>query len=297
MVYWYSPVKNLIYLLSPLLYAVLAVPVFQCNWLELLAFWLPMFLLQDLSLRLNSKKTISAKWSGIHETSVMPHLLMPIIKESIGISLSKFKVTDKSKSSGRRNRDLRKMAPFFVLAALSVAGIIRILVIFETIQAVSLLLLLFWLIRNLYFLIMSLFLVDGRDSDQETVRVADAEFVAVEAGQSLYEGVTTMLTEHNLTVFLDESEELGLGTPVSVCILRNDESVTVRGVVTGIRESRNSTARTHTIEILDFEEGDTEYFQILYDRIPTLPQSLQRDFGMIPHLWQNIAHRVARTRK
>ena len=296
-VYWYSPVKNLIYLLSPLLYAVLAVPVFRCNWLELLAFWLPMFLLQDLSLRLNSKKTISAKWSGIHETSVMPHLLIPIIKESVGISLSKFKVTDKSKSSGRRNRDLREMAPFFVLAALSVAGIIRILVIFEAIQAVSLLLLLFWLIRNLYFLIMSLFLVDGRDSDQETVRVADAEFVAVEAGQSLYEGVTTMLTEHNLTVFLDESEQLGLGTPVSVCIFRNDESVTVRGVVTGIRESRNSTARTHTIEILDFEEGDTEYFQVLYDRVPTLPQSLQRDFGMIPHLWQNIAHRVARTRK
>ena len=40
-----------------------------------------------------------------------------------------------------------------------------------------------------------------------------------------------------------------------------------------------------------------EYWEILYDRVPTLPQSLQKDFGMIPHLWQNIAHRVARTTK
>lgn len=35
---------------------------------------------------------------------------------------------------------------------------------------------------------------------------------------------------------------------------------------------------------------------LLYDRIPTLPQSLQKDFGIFRHLWQNIAHRVARTR-
>ena len=33
----------------------------------------------------------------------------------------------------------------------------------------------------------------------------------------------------------------------------------------------------------------------LYDRIPTLPQSLHRDFGALYDLWQNIANRVART--
>lgn len=56
-------------------------------------------------------------------------------------------------------------------------------------------------------------------------------------------------------------------------------------------------ARTHTAEILDYGTDEQEYWQILYDRIPTLPQSLHRDFGVLPHLWQNIAHRVARGRK
>ena len=296
-VYWYSPIKNLIYMISPLLYAVLAIPVFRCNWLELLVFWLPMFILQDLSLRLNSKNAISTKWSGIYETSVMPHLLLPIIREAMGVSLTGFKVTDKSKRAGKRQRDLRAMHPFLILVLLSVVGIVRVLAVFRAMQAVSMLILLFWIVRNLYFLVMALFLVDGRDSDGETVRVVDAELVTVTSGKERYEGITTQLTEHNLTVYLDEGQSLGLGASVTVSIRRDESSLSVKGVVTGIKESRSGAVRAHTVEILDFGEAELEYFQVLYDRIPTLPQSLHRDFGVISHLWQNIAHRVAQTGK
>ncbi|MDO5133843.1 MAG: cellulase family glycosylhydrolase [Eubacteriales bacterium] len=296
-VYWYSPVKNLIYMLSPLLFAVFAVPVFLCNWLELLVFWIPMFILQDLTLKLNSKGAISTKWSGIYETSVMPHLLIPIIQESLGISLSTFKVTDKSRQSGKRERDQRAMIPFLVLAGLSVAGIVRIILIFDAMQTFSLVILLYWIIRNLYFLIMALFLVDGRDGSGEVVLVRDAEIVTVESCGVLYEGVTTLLTEHNLTVFLDEGKSLGLGMPAAVTIYGSEWTVHVKGVITGILEGRSGNYRTHTIEILDFGGAELEYLQLLYDRVPTLPQTLQKDFGLLIHLWQNIAHRVARTRK
>ena len=296
-IYWYSPIKNFIYVLSPLLFATFAIPVFKCNWLELLAFWLPMFVLQDLSLRVNSKNAISTKWSGIYETSVMPHLFIPILKESVGISLSKFKVTDKSKRSGKRKRDVRSMVPFLILLALSVAGIIRMIIIFEAMQAVSYLILLFWLIRNSYFLIMALFLIDGRDSDGEVVRVLDAEMVSLKAREKHYEGVTTQMTEHNLTVFLDDSENVSLGESVECTVGSGEVQVQVSGVVTGISESKSGNTRTHTIEILDFMGQEMEWLQLLYDRIPTLPQSLRKDFGVIAHLWQNVAHRVARTRK
>ena len=296
-IYWYSPIKNFIYVLSPLMFATFAIPVFKCNWLELMAFWLPMFFLQDLNLRVNSKNAISTKWSGIYETSVMPHLFIPILKESVGISLSKFKVTDKSKRGGKRKRDIRSMIPFLILAALSVAGFVRIIVIFEAMQTVSYLILLFWIVRNLYFLIMAMFLIDGRDSDGEVVKVLDAEMVSITADGKTYDGVTTLLTEHNLTVFLDENEGLTLGQTVNVNINSEKAHVTVSGVITGIQESKSGITRTHTIEVLDFNGQEMEWLQLLYDRIPTLPQSLQRDFGVVSHLWQNIAHRVARTRK
>lgn len=66
-------------MLAPLMFATFMIPVLKCNWLELLVFWLPMFILQDLALRLISRNAISLKWSGIYETSVMPHMLIPII--------------------------------------------------------------------------------------------------------------------------------------------------------------------------------------------------------------------------
>ena len=300
-IYWYSPIKNLIYLLSPLLFAVFALPVFKCNWLELLVFWLPMYIMQDISLMLCSKRTISHKWSGIYETSVMPHLLIPIIKESLGIHLSAFKVTDKTRKAEKQSADIRSMLPFLILALLSVIGIIRVILILDKVQVISLLILLFWLIRNLYYLILSIFLVDGRDDDTEPVKVNDFIPVTVDvlygsAGSSA--GITTQLSEHSMTVFLDEGVSPGIGDHVSVNVLGNNgHRAQVSGVVTGVQQARRSQSRTHTIEILDFGNDRYEYWEILYDRIPSLPQSLRKDFGILPHLWQNIAHRVARTRK
>ncbi len=293
--YWYSPLKNLVYLLSPLLYAAFMIPVFRCNWLELMAFWLPMFILQDMSLRLNSRNTISVKWSGIYETSVMPHLLIPILKESMGITLSTFKVTDKSGAGRERKRDLRMTLPFLCLIALSLAGIVRVLWNFNVMQIISLLILLFWIVRNLYYLVMAVFLVDGRDSDGEVVKVTDAELVQVTAGGKMYDGVTTLLAEHSLTVFLDEAEDMKTGASVDVEITQDSAATRVSGVVTGVRESRRGTSRTHTVEILDDLGNGMEYLQLLYDRVPTLPQSLHRDFGALYDFWQNIAHRVGRT--
>ena len=295
--YWYSPIKSLVYMLSPLLYAVFAIPVFRCNWLEMVVFWLPMFFLQDLSLRLNSGKAISNRWSGIYETCVMPHMLLPILQESVGISASKFAVTDKSGIGGERKRDWRAMAPYLILAALSVIAVIRIILMYEVMQTVNLLILLFWVVRNLYYLIMAIFLIDGRDSNREPVTVEGTEMITLQSGEATYKGVTTQMTEHNLSVFLSEGKDLAIGAHVTVSISCIYQDVVLQGVVTGVHESRRKTDQTYVIEILDYGKDDTEYLQVLYDRVPSLPQSLQWDFGILSHLWQNIACRVALTRK
>ena len=130
--------------------------------------------------------------------------------------------------------------------------------------------------------------------------VVDAEPVSVAVRSGEGEtccGVTTQMTEHSLTVFLDEGDILGVGECVSVSIEAGGHRAGLKGVVTEVREARSGTARTQKIEILDFGVDRYEYWEILYDRIPTLPQSYQRGFGSLSHLWQNIACRVARTIK
>lgn len=298
--YWYSSIKHLIYLLSPLLFAVFALPVFQCSWLDLLAYWLPMYLTQTLCLRVVSGNAISDKWSGIHETSVMAHLLIPIIQESMGITLSVFKVTDKSGQDGKRTVDLDLMAPYLALLALSAIGIGRVLWLLFRTKAFGLFVLLAWLVRNSFFLLMAVFLIDGRDRDGEPVRVVGAELLTVtktnqDGDASVFEGVATILNEHSMRVYLDESEGLSVGDRVNVCVETERYTAEMEGVVVGLVHSRNGGAAVHTIEILDYGTSELEYLQILYDRVPSLPQTLSNDSGVLMHLWRNIAYRAARS--
>ncbi len=105
----------------------------------------------------------------------MPFMLIPIVKELFGISLTSFAVTDKSGKKKEQTVDKKAMAPFIVLIALTVLAIIRILTMITGWETFGLFILTFWLLRNLYFLIMSFFLVDGRDREAEEVKVVDAD--------------------------------------------------------------------------------------------------------------------------
>ena len=298
-VYWYSPIKNLVYMLAPLMYAVFAIPIFRCSWLELLMYWIPMFAMQEFSLRLISGNRTSTKWSGIYETSVMPHLLIPIVKEMFGISLSVFKVTDKSGAGSQyRKRDLRSMIPFLILIGLSVIGIIRICLSFNGLGSFGLVILLFWVIRNLYLLLMAVFLVNGRDNDGEPVHVYDAETLTVQKNgeDRKLEGVSTHLTVHSISFFLDEEDVLEIGDPVDIVVMADQARVELSGMVISWNQSASGIRSVYTMEILDFKGMEDDYSQILFDRVPTLPQNLNRDFGIFRNLWVNIANRAGRVK-
>ena len=294
-VYWYSPVKNLIYMTAPLLYATFLIPVFRCSFIELAVYWLPMFLMQDICLRVVSGNSVSSKWSGIYETCVMPYLLIPVVEESLGITMSTFKVTDKSGKGSERKADIRLMAPYLVLIALSVIGIIRMVCAIDGFEDIGLVVILFWLIRNLYFALMGLFLVDGRDSDNEPVHVIFPEPVTVRCKDegTQYTGVTTHLTEHGFDIFLDTDEKLCIGDIVNVAIETTDYRADVKAAVIGIKESRRKLHRVYCLEITDMGDDELEYLAILYDRVPTLPQNLNRDIGIFVQIWNNIAGRIS----
>ena len=297
-VYWYSPLKNLIYLISPLMFACFAIPVFKCGWLDLLIYWLPMFIMQDVALRVFSGNAVSLKWSGIYETSVMPHLLLPVLKETFGITTSVFEVTDKSKKNMRRRTDMHSMMPFLILIALCVIGIIRSIYLLTVLKAVGIFVLLFWLIRNTYFLIMSMFLIDGRDGESDDVTVIDAEPVtlSVEGDPEgrVRDGITTYMTSHNLKVFMDDAEGFKIGDRTVVELMSENENVKLSCFTTSITYSRHLDTCVLGLEIMNLPEVSDEYNEILYDRIPTLPQSLFRDYGIVIHMLRNIAQRILR---
>lgn len=293
--YWFSPIKNLIYLISPLMFAVFCIPIFKCTLVDLALFWLPMHLLSMVALRITSQGKISSRWSGIYETSVMPFLLIPIIKETLGITLSTFKVTKKEKPNKRQTIDKRSLVPFVILLALTVAGIIRMSYMLIALKYIGILAVLFWLLRNTYYLTMCLFLGLGRDSDGENVKVRAAEMITIqkEDGHQI-DGITTKLLEHGVDIYTDELDVLYLGEPIGLHISNSKYNLNVQGTVVSIHNSCNpDIPSVYTIEILDFHGQKDEYIQMLYDRKPTLPQRLRLGEGHIDNLWNNVAHRIA----
>jgi cellulose synthase (UDP-forming) len=247
-----------------------------------------MFVLKEVTLRLFSGNSVSHKWIGIYETSIMPYLVITFVKERLGMATGGSEIYDKHKKS---------MIPFLVLIVLSLAGITSSLLHLKSLESIGIVILMFWLVRNLYFLIMSIFLVDGRDGDYEEVRVKDAEPLILkdtETGSLISEGITTYLTEHSLGTFLDDNPKLPIGKHVDITIETMNTKADLECIITGFQPSRSGSSCVYRMEILDYKMDRYEYLQILYDRIPTLPQTLSKDYGVISHLLRNIAHRILR---
>ena len=111
----------------------------------------------------------------------------------------------------------------------------------------------------------------------------------------IYEGITTYLNEHSMKVFLDEDNGLKIGDFMDVTIIRGEQTVEMECVITGQVFSRFGDSGVYSLEITGIpEESQMEYLQVLYDRIPSLPQSLTRDYGILNHMLRNIAFRILR---
>ena len=159
---------------------------------------------------------------------------------------------------------------------------------------IGILAVLFWLLRNTYYLIMCIFLGLGRDTDGENVKVRAAEMITVqkEDGRQI-EGITTKLLEHGVDIYTDELDALYLGEPIELNISNSKYDLDVKGTVVSIHNSCNpDIPSVYTIEILDFNDQRDEYIQMLYDRKPTLPSRLRLGGGNIDNLWNNIGHRI-----
>lgn len=151
--YWFAPVKRLVYLLSPLMFSVFGITVMNCDFTQMLMFWLPMYLLAALGIRLFSGGVRSAKWSEIYELCLFPFLLPGVLAESFGIRKREFAVTDKSGRGGWR---AWYPLPYLALIALSVLGLVNTVRRITDEQTTIYLLLLFWLAFNLYELLYAL---------------------------------------------------------------------------------------------------------------------------------------------
>lgn len=287
--YWYAPLKRLIYFMSPILYGVFGYVVIKCNLWQILLFWLPMYITSNISLKMLSRNIRTTKWTSIYETVMFPYLLIPVILETFGVTMKTFKVTDKGQAENERGKNMPYLIPFLLLVILSVIGIINCLRIMLMSGSMGPIVVLFWLIANLFTLVMSMFFVLGRNLLRKNERAFVSEECQIDTGKDIYEAITSDISENGIAVWMDlpisilEDEKIG----IRIWNDRYESKVWGRIVHVDKRE------RMWKYAFVIMDKGDTyeQYLQILYDRIPTLPQNLDSSSGGFDDLRINLWRR------
>ncbi|MBO4457288.1 MAG: glycosyltransferase [Butyrivibrio sp.] len=287
--YWYSPVKRLVYMVSPILYAAFGFTIFKCTLPQVLAFWLPMYLTSNLALSQLSGNVRSNKWTGIYETIMFPYMLLPITLETFGITLKKFKVTQKSQMSGKQHYELY-MIPFLILIALSALGIIRcIAVIFDS-SSFGPAVVLFWMIMNLYYMVMAVLFIDGRAAYRKSERIPLEMPCTFTINGIERQGVTVDVSEEGLAVqfdkpyFIDEEAEV----PVAL----NWENCDTNIVTKLVYVKRHHEQWRYAMVITNYKDSYNEWLNIVYNRIPPLPSEIIKDSGSYDDIMLNTNKRL-----
>lgn len=296
--YWYAPLKRLIYIMSPILYATFGYMVFRCTLFEVLLFWLPMYISSNISLRALSQNIRSTKWTAIYETALFPFMLLPILLESVGITLKKFKVTTKEKQQNEKGKNIIYMVPFLILIALSVIGIINCIFIMFDSGSIGPIVVLFWLINNLFMLVMSLFFVDGRVPYRETERVSVELPCKIKVKEVEYSCLTKDISESGIALTIEKPHYISPTDDIRAIFdtgKYHAEISVLPMYVAGLKDSTGSSIWKYSFKIKDFHNSYDNWLAILYDRIPTLPIEIKKNSGFYDDLSINIHKRAEST--
>ena len=293
--YWYSGIKRLVYIVSPILYATFGIMVVKCSVAEVLMFWLPMYLFQDAALKMLSNNIRSVKWTNIYETILFPSLLPTIILESIGISQNKFSVTKKDGAEEDKEYQRKKAIPHIIFAILYAIGIFKCVIMIFKLGSPIYGILLFWLVVNFYNVIMAVFFMTGRKIHRQHERFyisADCTiyFKLPSGKMTKVECMTQDISESGMSINMNFPKYIPYDQDIHAVIRTERYKSYFQCSVVHVGEFNGKWKYAFKIMKID-EKNYRELLNIIYDREPTLPKSIKKNSGIFDDIGINISNR------
>lgn len=288
--YWYGCLKRLIYIMAPILFSVFGVVVVKCTLLEVLIFWLPMYIFSSKSLKLVSRKIRTVKWTNVYETILFPSLIVSVILESLGISQKKFNVTRKGGAIEDKNYQIKKAIPHIILSILSIIGIINCVKFTFITGTPVYIVLIFWLIINLYNIVMSIFFMLGR----QVLRRAERFPINIDCIVSFHEKelkcTTNDISENGLSIVLKKTEFIPYKE--SIRILLQTDRYKAQFVAKIIHVGQVGEQWKYAMEIQEIDDHNLkQLLRILYDRVPELPKIVEMNNSIFDDIRINVLKR------
>ena len=293
--YWYGALKRFVYIMSPILYAVFNIIVVKCTVAQVALFWLPMYLLNNTTLRLLSGNIRNTRLTNIYETILVPSLLPAVILESLGISQKKFNVTKKDSRQKLEGNgkwyQFKSSILLLVFFALSVIGLGRC--VYGTFQTGTpmYIIIMFWLLVNLFNLTMSLFFIYGRRHHRQFERFNAEVDCLISYGDRIIRTKTTNISERGISVALNFPEYISPEEDVLIRLATERYETSWSGRVVNVIHVKDKWR--YGFEMTEIsEENKREMFQIVYDRDPSLPKEIDAGLSTVDDIMINIWRRT-----
>lgn len=271
LLYWWTFLRRIIYILSPILYSVFGVLVVKADILGLVCIWLPSYLIYNHTLRIISGKIRDQKWSNIVDTILSPYMVMPIMAEALGIRMRKFSVTSKERETIKSTKMIYAVPHAILLLATAVGvcmGTYRVLLH----GSFGNLVVIFWLLMNGYFLVMSILFMTGRVNYRSSERYySELPVKFVTCGREI-EAITCDISEGGFS-FLTDFPEL-FDAIHQFTLYDTKWSAQVTGTVVHVTKLGSKWKYSVKLEGLS-QKAKGDYYQLVYDRVPTLASQIK----------------------
>ena len=271
LLYWWTFLRRIIYILSPILYTVFGVLVVKADIFGLACIWLPSYLIYNHALRIISGKVRDQKWSNIVDTILSPYMVVPIMAETLGIRMRKFSVTSKERETTKSAKMIYAVPHTILLLATAVGicmGTYRVILQ----GSFGNLVVIFWLLMNGYFLVMSILFMTGRVNYRSSERYySEMPVKFVTCGKEI-EAATRDISEGGFSFVTDFPEFLDAIHEFTLHDAKWTAQVT--GTVVHVTKLGDKWKYSVKLEQLS-QKAKGDYYQLVYDRVPTLASKIK----------------------
>lgn len=290
--YWWSFFNRIIFILAPIMFALFDFQVVNCSFEELLIFWLPSYTFYSFSFRYLSSDIRSNRWSQTIDTIFAPYLIVPIVLESLGIHEREFKITNKTKEN---KSDLIYATPHIILIILSIAALIRFTygkygwaLIYSSI-------IIFWLMYNLVSLSYALFFMAGRRVYRKSERIKATEKIEISYMDKTYHAKTIDLSDEGMRFFSETALYIPKDETTKIRIYSQRYESMLNAKIVYVNKVENGWDYAVSVEAVD-EANKQQYYQFIYDRLHSLPMTIDKWSTISDDIVRNVARRLKKSK-
>lgn len=288
--YWWSFFNRLIFIMSPILFALLDNKMVNSYFWDVVALWIPAYFFYNMSLCCLSSNIRNQRWSQIIDTIFMPYLIVPVLLETLHIHQRKFKVTNKKKEGNGFGFAVFAL-PHVVLLALSAAALVRFVhgkygwaLFYSSI-------ILFWITYNMVSLFYAIFFMLGRRAYRSSERIRAEEDITIEYMALSYKGKTADVSENGLAFWSEKPIYLPENETVKFEITTAFYKARLKGKIVYVKEQNKGWQYSAAVEAVD-DRNKRQYMQIIYDRPHSLPKQMDLWVTVYDDMVRNIKQRL-----